>query len=242
MTREIILSGREEHLKPVITLLLGLYQILEDRDIGQFVGESIENAVRASPHTIRLTVTFYSVQNPPWRTEDPKKRLVRAVYNIPDVKRSNCDWKTIKNACGGNNGYMWGRFKATANLSNGRQMQVNGATEKDAEERLKQLAELGDFKLTSLSITEEKKEGRRAVDQWMYKESTRVYPAYFSIINSKKIIKESGLQLKDGKRRSKLSGDYVDYGSGRIHLWMNKEPSTAKAMIQKAFTVPPDDT
>jgi hypothetical protein len=73
----------------------------------------------------------------------------------------------------------------------------------------------------------------------MHKESTRVYPAYFNVINSNKITKESAKALT-GKRRSKLSGDYEEYGSGRIHLWQDKEPSTAKAMIEKAFTTPGD--
>lgn len=65
MSNDIILSGNEETLKPIITAIIALRQMLEDKDIGQFVGQPIEESVRASPHTIRLVLTFYSINSPP---------------------------------------------------------------------------------------------------------------------------------------------------------------------------------
>jgi hypothetical protein len=240
MPQDFILSGSEEALKPIITMLIAMNQLLENKDIGQFLGESIEEYARANPHNIKLQIVFYSVKSPPWRSEDLSKKLHKATYQIPDIDKRKITWSNIKTACGGKDGYMWGRFRATANLDNGRQMQVYGGTEKDAETRLKELLALSKAKILTLTVAEEKKEGRRAADQYMYKPSVRMYPAFFSIINSKKIIKKSNKQLLDGKRRSKLSGDYVEYGSGKIQLWVEKEPSTAKQMINSAFLIPPD--
>jgi hypothetical protein len=223
MTKEIILSGSEESLKPIISMMIALTQLLEEKDIGQFLGESI---------------VFFSVKTPPWKSPTPGKKLVKATYNIPDVTRKNVDWAKIKKACGGSNGYTWGRFRTTANLDNGRQMQVYGGSKQAAEERLRELAELGTAKILTLTTAEELKEGRRATDSWMYKEDTVIYPAFFSVINSKKIIKASNKNLvTQGRRRSKISGDYLEYGSERVPLWVDKEPSNAKMIINGAFTV-----
>ncbi|BAZ50508.1 hypothetical protein NIES4103_31240 [Nostoc sp. NIES-4103] len=244
MSNDIILSGNEETLKPIITAIIALKQMLDGKDIGQFIGQPIEETVRASPHTTRLIITFYSVQNPPWKSIFPGKRLIRATYKVPDVDKRKMTWRNIKAACGGDNGYMWGRFLTTIGLSNGRQIQAYGATEQDAEERARAFLTLSKADLVTISTTEQKKEGRRATDQFLYKEPTRIYPAYFNIINSQRIVKESLKLLNkesNQKRKSTLSGDFMEYGSGKIDLWRSKEPSESKIMIQRALRPLTDD-
>lgn len=248
MTTEIFLSGNEETLKPVITLLVGLHEMIKNKDIGQFLGQNVEEVVRANPHTLRMEITFASKNKPPYTLTPAEKqagkRIIRASYNIPDLNRKACTWHNIKKMAGGKNGFLWGRFRATANLDNGRQMQIYGGTEKDAEERLKDLLKLSKAKIVTLSVAEEKKEGRRAADQWMYKQSTRIYPAYFSIINSQKIIKESNKQIKPlskGRRRSKLSGDYIEYGTTKIALWQDEPLKSIENVINEAFRIPLSD-
>lgn len=245
MTTDFYLSGSEEELKGAISLLIAINKMLDDRDIGQFVGEPIEEHTRALPHSVRLRVIYYSVKVPPWKGENGKK-LVQATYNIPDVARAKADWTIIKTAMGGANGYDWGRFRATANLDNGRQMQVYGSTKQNAEERLKALAELSTAKILTLTIAEEEKVGVRATDKWLYKADTRMYPAFFVLVNSKKIIKESNKQLISDnavstKKRSRLEAQYEEYGTRRIPLWTDTEPSYAKPTIQKALSVSADD-
>lgn len=245
MATEIFLSGNEETLKPIITLLAGLHQMLDNKDIGQFLGTNVEEFVRANPHTIRMKIIYYSKKEPPYKLTSAEyqegKKITRAIYNIPDLNKKECTWNNIKKLAGGSDGYMWGRFRATANLDNGRQMQVYGATEKEAEDRLKDLLKLSKAKLTTLSVAEEKNEGRRATDKWMFKESVRMYPASFSIINSQKIINQSNKQIKkltSGKKRSNLSGDYVEYGTIRIALWNDKAPKNINKIIDEAFRIP----
>lgn len=238
MTTEIFLSGNEETLKPIITMMIAMHEMLENKDIGQFVGEPIEDVARANPHTVRLTVIYYSVKRPPWKSNVAGKKLIRATYNVPDVDRKKMDWKTIKTVCGGDNGYMWGRYVCTIKLDNTRQIQTYGATDKEAEERARALLTLSKADLISISVSEQKNEGRKAKDQWLHKDATRIYPAFFSIVNSQRIVKESNKALtkeRDTRKRAKLSGDYIEYGSGRIPLWVDKEPSIAKAMIQRAL-------
>lgn len=227
MSERIILKGRTEFLKPIITQVLAVHQLLENRDIGEFVGYPLEEFVRAKPQSLNLKILFYSVQTPPWRAE-AGKRLVRATYAIPNVDKAAIEWTRIKIACGGDNGYLWGRWRATANLDDGRQMQVHGGSEGEAEERLKALQALSNSEILTLSVTEEKKEGRRAADKGLYKETTRIYPAYFTIIHQEKIVKETNHNF--------LSGNYKKH-KARIPLWVNSKPSNADALVREALRV-----
>jgi hypothetical protein len=238
MAEEIILSGSEETLKPIIALLIGIHQLIENRDIGDIVGMPLEDFVRAAPHTTKLTIFWHPKKEPPFNGARDEK-LVRSYCNIPDVDKKKLDWTMIKEAAGGTNGYMWGRFRCTANLDNGRQMQVYGDTEKEAEDRLKALAKLSTAKILTVSVAEEKKIGRREQFQTLYKESTRVYPRYFCVVNSEKILVES-----DRQRQKKIPGlkstiqeDFKRERTVKIPLWVDKEPEMCKAIIKEALRV-----
>lgn len=232
MPERIILKGRSEMLKPIITEILAFHQLIRDRDIGEFVGESINEAVRARPQTFKITVLYYSISTPPWRMLNSERKLVQATYNVPFVNRAKIDWQTIKDAAGGTNGYMWGRFLCTASLGddegNIRQMQVYGNSEAEAEERLRALASLSEGTILGLSTGEQKKVGRKAADKLLYKESTRVYPAYFTIIHKRKVITESNFPS--------LSGNYTR-NKFRIPLWTSSKPSEADEIIREALRV-----
>jgi hypothetical protein len=121
---EIILSGNEETLKPIITMCMALAQFFNDRDIGQFVGSPLEDNARAHPHSLRMKLIWYSKKSPPY-TNSMGIRMIKAEYQIPDVNHSSIDWNILKQAMGGSDGYMWGRFVATVKLDNGRQMQCS---------------------------------------------------------------------------------------------------------------------
>jgi hypothetical protein len=69
-----------------------------------------------------------------------------------------------------------------------------------------------------LTITEEKKEGRRKeFDKALFKETTRVYPAFLTIVNREKVLLEE-------QGRATLSGIYKERRF-RIPLWTNEAPS-----------------
>lgn len=226
MAERIILKGRPEFLKPIITEILAIHQLLENRDIGEFTGYATDEYVRAKPHSLGLKILYYSAKSPPWK--EPGIKLKRVTCDVPSVKKSAVDWTKIKAACGGANGYMWGRFRCTANLDDGRQMQVHGASDSEAEERLKALHALTDTKIVTLSVTEEKKEGVRAADKQLYKESTRVYPAFATIINQEKIVTESNVAT--------LSGNYVRK-KARFPLWTESKPHDVDEIILEALKV-----
>lgn len=234
MSEKVRLRVRCNLAKSILSEVLAIRQLIADRDIGDIVAAPVEDWIRASPQTIKLTVQLSSNKQPPFKAY-PGKRYVQAIYNIPDVDPKKLTWANIKKACGGASGYSWGRFRATANLDNGRQMQIYGGTAEDAETRLRALLALSTAHILTLSITEEKKEGRRASDKKMYKATTKVYPAYFSIINTKKIIVESEKEMKSVS--SKLAGNFKRSRTKKIPLWTTKEPGNVRKSIQDALTI-----
>lgn len=236
MPEEIILSGSEENLKPIIALLIGIHQLIENRDVGDIVAMPLIDKALAEPQTVKLTIFFHGNKEPPFTYPRGVPRT-RPYCNIPDIDLRKLTWNNIKLAAGGNNGYMWGRFLATANLSNERQMQIYGNSKEEASGRLVVLADLSKAKITTLSVTEQEKVGRRAKGELLYKEATRVYPIYFTVINNEKIIGEVKRQTRQKGVVGKLAGDFRRQTTQKIPLWTDKEPPNCKALIKEALRV-----
>lgn len=230
--QRIILAGAEDILKPVIVQTLTNYQMMDNKDIGQWVGNPIDDYLRAKPQSLRLVIQFFSLKQPPYQRTSAQ-RLVSATYAIPDIKRSKLDWETIKTACGGVNGYMWGRYRATGLLDNGRQMQVMGATPEEAEDRLKALLALGTASLLKKpTIGEDRQEDSTGT---YLKQPTRIYPAYFTIMNQYKVpgALGSGIPMS--------SGLYIRK-EDRLLLWTDEKPYAYDERIEELLKKPGADT
>jgi hypothetical protein len=234
---EIILSGSEETLKPIITLLFGIAQLLDEKDIGQFVGEPLIENINALPHTSRLKLILSNVKFPPLKAH-PGKRLIKAEYQIPDINPRKISWQNIKDVCGGANGFVWGNFLTTSRLSNGRQMYAYGGTETEADNMMDRMLTLTSAEVLSRGCTELKKVGRRAKGQPLYREPERVYPIYCYVVNTKRVQKVEKRIVNEEKltnKRSKLRGDFIEKGTGRIPLYTTKEPAIFRAVMRKAL-------
>lgn len=231
MTDKFIINTNAKEAKSLITEIVAIRKLIENRDVGDIVAQSVYDFVRATPHTVRLTVMYFSKKYPPYGSRGIKG----ATYNIPDLIRANASWPIIKTAMGGTNGFMWGRFRATANLDNGRQCSVYAGSESGAATRLKALVKLSSAKIITLTVTEEKKEGLRATDKILYKPTIRMYPAYFSILSSKKIINESNkeISLPFGNKNDNLSGTFRRKKTVKIPLYLEKEPAYVKPFINE---------
>ncbi|WP_052754417.1 hypothetical protein [Calothrix sp. 336/3] len=64
MPRQIILSGHEETLKPAITELIALYQLLEDKDIGTVYSYPPENVTTNRRHEKPKVILFFKSPKP----------------------------------------------------------------------------------------------------------------------------------------------------------------------------------
>jgi hypothetical protein len=232
----IILAGNEKVLMPQIASALSHYQLLDNKDIGTDLGGFRTEIVRSNPISLQIKIRWYSVTKPPYKDRyAPNGVLTKAEYTLPYVKRTAVDWDKIKLAAGGSNGYNWGRFKATCKLKAPNDaihcMVVYGGSEQEAEERLRALVGLTECEILTLNAAEEKKVGRRATNVALHKETVRVYPAWFSVINQQKtLFEENSIQM--------LRGNYQRSNSPKIRLFTDTKPSGIDEVIAEALRTP----
>lgn len=210
---KIVLTGAEPELKETVRSTLVQHRLIANRDIGQIVGQPAEDWYKAHPQRRKLTIIFDQRPNPPWRLQKGSASR-RAEYSIPEPK-VNLKWEQIKRAA---KPYNWGRFRVTANLTNGRQMAVYGASPKEAEEKLKELIDLSTCEIMSANTSEE-----RIRHPKLKKENTRMYPAYGNLLVRK--------SSTDGKGRTDLDGKSWESNHIRFALWTEREPSNFKEII-----------
>lgn len=222
---KITLAGPEDVLRAQLPAVLANHQVMESRDIGQFVGDTLDDYVRPRPFEgIRLKFHMYSVKSPPY-TRRGTARLVRVTVTVVDVDRVKLDFDKLRAACGGLNGYLWGRWRAHAILTNNQSLTVYGGTKDEATDQLKRFLTLSDQEIKTISCTEEIKEGERLRNPKMYKDTTRVYPGHVTIINRERL-----LALDRGHRSRE--GNYIDK-KARIDLWRSVKPPNFEQVIQE---------
>ncbi|NET38881.1 MAG: hypothetical protein F6K19_44035 [Cyanothece sp. SIO1E1] len=146
---KVFLQGPQNHLYTQITNTLANHRLVHNRDLGQLVGQPVADWYRASFQRRKLTIVFRDKPTPPWRHEDGS-RVREATYSIPDAQ-VGLTWAKIKLRA---KPYVWGKFRATANLSNGRQMAVYGGSGPIAQDKLEDLLALSTAELLSLNISD----------------------------------------------------------------------------------------
>ena len=201
-------------------------RILGNRDVGLIMGSPIEEYTKAKPQSLRIVIDYFSLPRPPYYRKTESLRT--ATICIPDASMGGINWGQIKFAAGGVNGYLWGRFRAVAALDTGRRLVLHAGSEEEAEQRVKALLSLSTAKLLTLNITEELKQGERLVKPKLQKENTRMYPAYFTIVNRQELLNPT-----DG-RASARGKNYRD-NRARIPLWTEKEPINANELIRSVL-------
>ncbi len=134
----IILSGPEAVLRPTIVNVLATHQMLGNRDVGVLInGTPVDEYLRPGVQERRLTIEFKEKTAPPWTMPDGKRARKRQV-TIFDVKRG-LTWEEVKLAA---KQYTSGQRLITAQLNNGRQMQVYAGTENEGVQKIKELLKL----------------------------------------------------------------------------------------------------
>ena len=212
MTERIILSGPEELLKIQITQLMAFYSLINNRDIGQIVGQPADDWVFKQPRPRYLVIIFKDKETPPWTHKDGR-RVKEVSVTIPDAKK-NLTWENIKKAC---SPYNWGRFCAKARLENGRQMALYGATSSEAKKKLKEIMTLSEVGYYSIDISEEDERHPALI-----KRSTRIYPAFATLL-----VRKETTTLKG---RADISGKKWDEQVTRFRLWTNLQPGEFKPL------------
>lgn len=221
---KLYFSGGTNAVRTQIVNSLNQFQLLDNRDVGQIVGEPLIDSVRRPPKELALRIYLRGNQSPPWLDQEGKSSK-RAQITIPNLNRARIDWERIKRAVGGRNGYLWGRFLINAKLDDGNKISFYASSETEGQQIARNLIELTNANLTTLNITEEKKEGARLIYPSLYKEVTRIYPASMTIINQTQILRANqGIATSRGvyKRRRFI-----------IPLYTENRPDNFNVIVQE---------
>lgn len=209
---KLILAGNEALLKNTLVQTINNHNMIENRNIGQFMGSQVQTFLKKDPLELGIKIVWATKQKPPFGQDC---KFVDCT--IEGIDRSKLEWELIKTLAGGENGFNWGRFRATANLSNGGQFVIHGNTKEEAEDMARRLIQLSEFEILTLSVTEHLREGLRRVGQPLEIDDRRVYPVYMTITNRQKIINEAR------RGQGTLNGTYFKR-SHQINLWTSNPP------------------
>jgi hypothetical protein len=232
MTDKFKITTRSTLRQQAISEIIGVRELIKNRDVGDIVASPLPEYVKRNPYSKKVTVFLFSSKEPPFY----QGNYTRAIINLPDIKTSKIDWQTIKTAVGGANGYLWGRFRGTVNLSNNRQLAVYAGSKDEASDRLDALLSLLDVKQLTRSVTEEQKTGERSDGKPLQKKTTRVYPAYFTVINSQKVSDEYDKEIDANSRvTSTLQGRFKRTKTEKIPLWTAEKPPGVDEIIREAL-------
>lgn len=193
-------------LMPAIQSAVNTHRLVHNRDMGQIVGQPATEWARARPQLRQLTIVFRDRPKPPWRHTDGK-RCREATYAIPDV-RPGLTWREIKNVA---DAFNWGKYRATAQLDNQRQMAVYGASPGEAKAKLRELMRLSTAEILTLSVTEEEDRPIK-----LKKDTTRMYPAFATLLARR--------NSTDANGRVTLDNRILDERIHRFPLWTDTEP------------------
>ena len=226
----IVLSGKENTIRPLISQTMANYHLLGNRDVGAIYGLPMAEQARRMPSNLSMTVVYSST--PPGReipANTPKKRHEINIYGL---EKSKLDWETLKKAVG-KDGHTFGRWSTIAQLSTNEKLVVYTDDPSEGQEFINELKILCKGEIQGMTQNEELKVGQRVPGKPLYKEAIKVYPLYATIMNSQKV-------LADEKAKGSLRGSYLT-NTQKIELWMDDEPSYFSELITELFKMPGAD-
>jgi hypothetical protein len=220
----IVLTGKQELLKPQILQVLTDHQVLGARDLGTIVGMPADDYLRdrVQTKTIYMILSLSESKSPPFAAS-----ATRVQIEVPDVNRAALDWDRIKLAIGGANGYLYGRYYAVAHFESGRKMKCYAASKEEALDRIRALSFLVDSTLRTITTGEEDKEGERLLYPSLQKDLVKVYPNYATIFNRIELLQTATRQGV----RSIRTGKAYELREDQLPLWTDRKPSTWESSI-----------
>lgn len=203
----VVLTGPQTIVKSSIETAIASHRFIHNRDVGPLVGYPAEDWLRAGIQRRKMTIVYKSKAAPPWINAPGQGSVKEITITIPDAK-TGLTWEDIKAKA---RPFTWGKYRATANLDNARQMALYGGSPAEAENTLREFISLSTASILTLSVTEEKD---RHPD--LRKAATMVYPAYATLLVRRGTAETTGL--------TDLSGNDYKNELRRMELWTSTEP------------------
>lgn len=231
----MIVAGNEQEVRTQLITTMNTYEMIEHRDVGMYVGEPLRTHARKRVPPLTLRVNLFNWPTPPFRRSGFNSK--RVYCDVPGIKRSKLDWNTIKEAFGGNTGYMWGRFYTVVQLKDSQgnyagQLKIYGGSKAEAERRINRVLELTEYEELTKTHGEEDESRTNNNNGRKYKASTRIYPAYMTIINAQKVAREELGQPS-------LQGTYKRKRD-KILLYPNSKPADFEETINRLLSNLPE--
>jgi hypothetical protein len=222
---KIIIAGPQELIKPAIVQTLTHHQLLHERNIGNFMGETVESLANREYTNIILRLIYSS---------SPHSKQNPTTVTLHNADRAKLDWLEIKTAMGGANGYMWGPRQITATLDDETYIRIWADAEGEGLDRVTALSRFVKGTILTVNGLHEMKEGKRKEYDTMYKTPRRQYPYEMLVINPVQILNE-----ENGKATKK--GIYKDR-QAIIPLWTDTKPDDYDTKIADLFATPGQNT
>lgn len=222
-------SGTTKQLKTTLPIAIAIKRALRDKDIGSWVGVPEADFFRYKKHSqFQLSLFWATNTEMPFFKPDAKGKKLRVTLTIPNVKKSRLNYSTIRQVMGGSNGYLWGRFWASADMSCGGKIRVFAGSEAEAISRLREAVSMSESDVLSSFTGEELDEGFRDKSGNGYKETTRIYPYQAAIINTELLF------LNERRGKKQLDGSFARKYSRKLDVYYQTEPTWFDKYIQEA--------
>lgn len=232
-SERVVMIAPEKLLKPAMVQYMTNYQLVENRDLGQFVGEPVRDYVRATPAKFSIKLVWSRYESPPmFRGGEIYKPPTLEIKNFT---RTKIDFDLIKLRMGGTNGRFWGRFWASASLLDDfgnivARPKLFAGSASEAEFLLTDLLSLSDYEIGTMSSGEELKVGRKSAGRALSKETMLVYPAYLTILNAEKVLSED-------EGQDQIAGTYKRREQ-RLELWTETKPPEWDSVVIEMLRTP----
>jgi hypothetical protein len=196
---KIVFTGTQQEVIDSIRTVMPVHQMIEDKDIGQFLGENPNEVISAKPQLRCLNLLFYGKPSPPYKKNN-KWLCQRSTISIPDAKSgisANDIKAVIKN-------YTYGDWYVHCKTDTGRQMQGWFSSHNEGIQTLTELSKLSTSDIVVESFRwSDGKAGSKKLE--------KMYPAYAAILYPRR---------KNGKNTGALGK------TERIPLWSDSTNST----------------
>lgn len=222
----IVLSGRDELLRPTIVQTMATHQQLRHRDVGVIVGEQIQTYVRKISSDFQIRIYWTN-------RKDGTQGDIVTYTTINNISRTKLDWEQIKRIAGGDNGRLFGNITVKGFMSDNSRITVKVATEQQGVKLIRDLKELTLNEIDWNTTNSKLAEGRLATiyrDEWI-DNTALVYPYKMILFNKYRILNQAQ-QGELGTRGKTISREWY------LPLWEDDKPPEWDEMIQELLTVP----
>ena len=194
--------GTQKEVKEQMQLTMyGTYPLIENRDIGEYFGNPIDEQIKLQPQLRTLKLHFNEHEQPPFRRKG--KLGKRIEISVPDCK-AGLTWRDLKTKV---RPFLTGDTFVSGRFKNGRPLQGWFVSEREGIKTLTELAALSTEELDADSFRSSK-----GVVNQPTKKTRKMYPVKAALIFPKR---------KNGERAGIVGN------AQRLELWTDSEPKDA---------------